>query len=96
MAAGTKPPAAGKGRPKGAQNKTTKTLKEAILLAAEKVGADGEGKDGLVGYLVEVARSDVKAFAPLLGRLIPTEVTGELTFSLAERVARAKARTQKG
>ena len=38
-----KPPAAGKGRPKGAQNKTTTTLKQAILVAAAKHGHDGKG-----------------------------------------------------
>jgi hypothetical protein len=32
------PPSAGRGRPKGAKNKTTRALKEAILLAAENVG----------------------------------------------------------
>ncbi len=33
-----------KGRPKGAKNKVTVVLKEAILLAAEEHGSDGEGK----------------------------------------------------
>src|SRR5438552_1550392 len=33
------------GRRKGALNKTTRILKEAILLAAEAVGQDGRGKD---------------------------------------------------
>lgn len=68
-----KPPAAGKGRPKGALNKTTTTLKEAILLAGEQLGQDGKGKDGLTGYLRLVAATDVKAFAGLLGRVLPTE-----------------------
>jgi hypothetical protein len=83
MADGTKPPNAGKGKPKGAVNKTTKLLKEAILLAAEKVGSDGEGKDGLTGYLVEVARSDVKAFAGLLGKVIPLQVNAKVSGNLA-------------
>ena len=72
-----KPPNAGKGRPKGSTNKTTALLKEAILLAAEQVGENGSGKDGLVGYLREVARADAKAFSSLLGRVIPLQVTGE-------------------
>jgi hypothetical protein len=67
---------AGKGRPKGAPNKTTATLKQAILAAAEQTGQDGAGKDGLTGYLKHVAASDVKAFASLLGRVLPTELTG--------------------
>ena len=42
-----KPPAAGKGRPKGAVNKNSKLLKDAILEAAELAG----GKRGMVAYL---------------------------------------------
>jgi hypothetical protein len=71
------PPNAGKGRAKGAQNKVTTALKEAILKAAEKVGEDGKGKDGLTGYLVMLARKERKAFAGLLGRLQPLKLGGE-------------------
>ncbi len=69
-----RPPNAGKGRPKGTVNKTTATLKEAILLAAELSGEDGKGRDGLTGYLRRVASEDVKAFCSLLGRVLPTEM----------------------
>lgn len=72
-----KPPNAGNGRPPGAVNKTTKVLKEAIILAAEQVGQDGRGREGLVGYLKRVADADVKAFSSLLGRVLPLQVTGE-------------------
>lgn len=65
------------GRKAGTPNKTTAVLKEAILLAAEQVGNDGNGRDGLTGYLVMVAKSDVKAFAGLLGKVLPMQVTGE-------------------
>ena len=71
------PPAAGKGRQKGSVNKTTATLKEAILLAAERVGNDGKGKDGLTGYLVHVASTDVKAFSALLGKVLPMQIAGD-------------------
>jgi len=56
-------PGPGPGRPKGMPNKTTATLKEAILAAAEAVGNDGKGKNGLTGYLKHVASTDVKAFS---------------------------------
>jgi len=72
-----KPPNAGKGRPKGSFNKTTTALKEAILLAAEETGQDGEGQGGTVGYLRRLATSEPKAFASLLGRVLPLQVTGE-------------------
>lgn len=72
-----KPPNAGKGRKKGVPNKTTAALKEAILAAAEQVGADGNGEDGLTGYLVHIAKNDIKAMAGLLGKVLPMQVTGE-------------------
>lgn len=65
------------GSRKGVPNKTTRTLKEAILLAAEQVGDDGAGADGLVGYLRRVAREDVKAFSGLLGKVLPLTIAGE-------------------
>lgn len=71
-----RPPSAGKGREKGVPNKTTRVLKEAILEAAEAVGENGRGKDGLVGYLKQVARKDRKAFATLLGRVLPLQLSG--------------------
>jgi hypothetical protein len=71
------PPAAGRGRKHGELNKTTRTLKEAILLAAELSGRDTKGTDGLVGYLQRVADEDVKAFSGLLGKVLPLTVSSE-------------------
>lgn len=67
-----KPPAAGKGRPKGALNKTTALLKDAILQAAEKAG----DKEGMIGYLTEQATENPTAFLTLLGKVLPYQVTG--------------------
>jgi hypothetical protein len=39
-----KPPAAGNGRPKGAKNKNSKLLKDAILEAAERLGDSRSGR----------------------------------------------------
>ena len=66
----------GPGRPKGLENKTTKLLKEALIIAAEAVGSDGEGKDGLSGYCEDLARNEKKAFAALMGRLLPLQIQG--------------------
>lgn len=87
-----KPPAAGKGRPKGTPNKTTAKLKDAILLAAEQSGRNKNGEDGLVGYLRRVADEDVKSFSTLLGKVLPIQVSGDkdnplVTVTRVEMVA---------
>lgn len=63
------------GRKKGSQNRSTRALKEALLRAGDRAGgvdADGNPR-GVEGWLIELASSDPKAFASLLGRLLPTE-----------------------
>jgi Family of unknown function (DUF5681) len=71
-----------KGRAQGSQNKITRALKEAILIAAERAGfklkpdvAATEG--GLVGYLEVVAVQEVGAFCSLLGKVLPMVMAGE-------------------
>lgn len=61
------------GRPKGAPNKITKTLKEAILAAAEEAGGAG----GLQSYLVRQARKkNPTPFMALVGKVLPLQVVG--------------------
>jgi len=62
------------GKPRGSINKHTRILKDAIMLAAELEGEDGEGKGKLTGYMRKVAREDLRAFCMLLGRVIPLQV----------------------
>ena len=61
------------GRQKGTPNKRTALLKDAILEAAEKAGGQG----GLVGYLTLQAMENPGPFMTLLGKVLPTQVTGE-------------------
>jgi hypothetical protein len=65
------------GRIKGVPNKTTALLKDAIIKAAEAVGEDMKGKGKLTGYCKYLAKAEPKAFAGLLGRVLPMQVTGE-------------------
>lgn len=62
------------GRQKGTVNKTSRVLKECILLAAEETGSDNKGKEGLLGYLKSIARTDKKTYAGLLRAVLPLQI----------------------
>ncbi len=66
-----KPPAAGKGRPKGAVNKLTKTIREAVEASFVQVGG--------AEYLARMADEQPVAYMTLLGKIIPQqmEMTGK-------------------
>jgi hypothetical protein len=68
-----KPPAAGRGRPKGAQNKTTRAAKEAIAYAAEGLG----GADRLVAWAQEDAKNEAAFWTTIYPKLLPVQVSGE-------------------
>lgn len=68
------------GRKKGTPNKTTALLKDAILKAAEQAG-EGFGEEGLVSYLKAQATLNPGPFMSLLGKVLPTQLEGNLTFN---------------
>lgn len=57
------------GRVAGTPNKMTKSVKEMVLAALDDVG----GKN----YLIEQAKNNPTAFLTLLGKVLPTQITGE-------------------
>jgi UDP-apiose/xylose synthase len=63
------------GRVPGVPNKLTKDLKTGIIDGAAAHGADGQGKDGLGGYLSMCATRFPKAYMQLLGKLVPMQLT---------------------
>ena len=75
------------GRPKGALNKSTTLLKEAILLAAEQAG-----NGSLVEYLAAQAVASPNSFLSLLGKVLPSQVDanveGGITITVATHVPR--------
>ncbi|WP_167313402.1 hypothetical protein [Ralstonia insidiosa] len=68
-----KPPNAGKGRPKGAKNKTTLAAKEAIAIAAERLG----GADRLVEWAKEDPANERVFWGTIYPKLLPLQVAGE-------------------
>ncbi len=62
------------GRKLGTPNKMTTELKEAIIEAAQRVGSDLKGKDGLVGYLMRLGQDDTKTFGTLLCAVLPLQI----------------------
>ena len=69
---------AGKGRPKGAPNKTTKAVKDMILTALDKAG----GED----YFFQQAQANPTAFMTLVGKVLPqdTTITGNITQTITK------------
>jgi hypothetical protein len=94
------PPKAKRGRPKGSQNKLTKTTKELLVRAATEVGdsivpgQDGQG--GALGYWKVSAVEQRRTFMILYGRALPIQLNATVTHkpikTLEEAVAEAKAR----
>src|SRR5262245_43524993 len=70
------------GRKQGTPNKTTLELMDAVLKAAEGVGSNLNGKDGLVGYLMRVGRKDTKAFGSLLRAVLPLRASVTIDESM--------------
>ncbi len=62
------------GRKRGTPNVVTRELKTAILRAAYRLGSDGRGKDGVVGYLTRIAKNDIKTFVMLLRAVLPLQL----------------------
>jgi hypothetical protein len=65
------------GKPKGAQNKVTRTIRQAVMESIEPGNCHPEG---LAGWLIERARGgieDRKIYAAVVSRVIPIEITGE-------------------
>jgi hypothetical protein len=62
-------------RRKGTPNKLTRTVKEAMDLAAQALG----GAEGSAGVFVKAGKKDIVAFAQMLSRTIPLEVKAETT-----------------
>lgn len=65
---GSKPGERRGGRQKGTPNRITKTVREAILGAFDELGGQK--------WLVKLGKNDEKAFASLLGKVLPTQLTG--------------------
>jgi hypothetical protein len=57
------------GRTKGTPNKTTKALKEMILGALDQAGGES--------YLLQQAQENPNAFLTLVGKVLPTTLSGD-------------------
>jgi hypothetical protein len=60
----------GMGRPKGAQNKTTRAIKEMVVEALDRAGG--------VDYLITQATSNPTAFMTLVGKTLPLQVNADV------------------
>ena len=56
-------------RSQRARTKVTTSVLTAMILAAEQVGEDGHGRNGLIGYFRQIARTEPKFFLRMLVRV---------------------------
>lgn len=91
---GNRPPAGG--RPKGSRNKTTVTLKEAMLTAAaltgepkpvynskgKLIGWKATGTGELVGYLQWLALYHPPTFGHMLGKIFPLQIKASVDYNV--------------
>jgi hypothetical protein len=75
----------GRGRRWGSRNQIPIDLKRAIIAAAEAYGSDSAGANGLTGYLFHLADRHPKAFARLLEKMVPLQLSGSAQ-SVVEQV----------
>jgi len=78
MPRGSKPGERRGGRKKGTPNKLTASVKELLLGALDDVG----GRE----YLVTQARDNPTAFMTMLGKVLPTQVTGDPDNPMVSKV----------
>lgn len=68
-----RPPSAGRGRKKGALNKTTRTVKEAITLAADALG----GAERLAEWAREDPLNERTFWATIYPKLLPLQIADD-------------------
>jgi hypothetical protein len=66
-----------RGRKAGVPNFITREVKEAIIAACNKHGADGEGLGGLEGYMFKLCEEFPSVMGGLLRAIMPTQITVE-------------------
>ena len=75
---------AGKGRPKGALNKSTLIAKHAIATAAEKLG----GTDRLVEWAKEDDKNESAFWTTIYPKLLPLQVAGDPDAPIVHKIVR--------
>ena len=77
------------GRKKGTPNRISRATKEQLLEVVSRVGSDGNGKDGVVGYYKWLAKRHPKIFLTQLARLLPLETPKAVSRGWANETATA-------
>lgn len=78
------------GRPKGVQNKLTRTVKETVLAVFNDLQSDPEAN------LLSWAQQEPTEFYKIASKLIPTEVKGQVELSGIKQIIIEPASKNKG
>jgi hypothetical protein len=72
------------GRKKGTPNYTTKFAREAIIEGLSAIGEDGQGLNGLTGFVIRAARADIKYGVQMLGMVTPKQIDAVINHDPVE------------
>ena len=86
----------GPGRPVGAKNGIPKKITEEWMEAIDRVGYDGKGRDGRVGWFMRMAEDQPVAAMAFTARLLPQRVQTSVDpqSALGQILEAARARLQ--
>jgi hypothetical protein len=95
-------PRSGAGRPKGSTNLIPRKVTESFMEAVERLGSDGNGKDGMTGFFMRACAEQPAAALTFASRLLPRQVhttpdpqsvLGQLMEAARARLEHEKAKT---
>jgi hypothetical protein len=66
------------GRPKGATDRISTDLKKSFMEALRSFGSDGNGTDGIEGFIHYAIRNDLKGVLKVVAKIIPLQVKADV------------------
>jgi hypothetical protein len=66
------------GRPKGVKDRISSDLKKSFIEALRSFGSDGQGTDGIEGFIHYAIRNDLSGVLRVVAKIIPLQVNADV------------------